>query len=279
MKSPVARILRLTLLSLLVAQLLIASEVAPIFPRALVKIEDVETAINTEWELRKYYDVPPKEGEPWFSVIDGSSKVLVSAPHATAQIREGKSKFADAGTGALAVMLNKLAKTTVIYTTRQSPSDPNFYDNNDFKATLGRLIESRRPKLVLDLHASHWYRPYDVDFGTMGGASIKGRTIWLRQLSKCFATAGFRDFSQDYFPASTNQTVTKFVRGRGVPCIQLELNENWLNLFNEVGIKLPGGDTRQISEDPVRVDQAGAHRFSSTLEALIRFIESIDDSQ
>ncbi|HYR21487.1 MAG TPA: hypothetical protein VEP30_01005 [Chthoniobacterales bacterium] len=249
---------------------------ASLFPKAIVKTEDVELAIKTEWDQRKNYDVAPNQGEPWFSVIDGTSHVLISAPHATAQIREGKSKFADAGTCALAVLLNRLAKTPVIYTTRQSPSDPNFYDDNEYKSTLAKLLDKYHPKLVLDLHASHFYRPYDVDFGTMGGKSLKGHGVWLRHLSECFIDAGFRDLSQDYFAASTNQTVTKFVRTKGVSCVQLEFNETWLNLFNEVGIKSAGGGPTDISEDILRVDQHGAHRFSSTLEALVRFIGWID---
>jgi hypothetical protein len=248
----------------------------PLFPKAIVRTEDIELAIKTEWEQRKNYDLLAKEGDPWFAVIDGTSHVLMSAPHATAQMREGKSKFADAGTGALAIMLNRLAKTTVIYTTRQSPSDPNFYDDNDYKKTLASLVDKEHPKLVLDLHASHWYRPYDVDFGTMSGESLQGHSAWLRRLSECFAKAGLRDFSQDYFSASTNQTVTKFVQGKGVPCIQLEFNETWLNLFNEVGIKSAGDSSADISEDILRVDQNGAHRFSSTLEALVRFIGWLD---
>ena len=40
---------------------------------------------------------------------------------------------------------------------------------DDGKSTLiGRL----RPMLVVDLHGSHSYRPYDVDLGTMNGQSL-----------------------------------------------------------------------------------------------------------
>jgi hypothetical protein len=248
----------------------------PLFPRALVKTEDVAAAIRTEWELRKVYEVLPKEGEAWFSDIEGTSSVLVSAPHATAQMREGKMKFADSGTGALAVMLHALAKTSVIYTTRMSPSDPNFYDDNAYKARLREMIASRRPKLVLDLHASHWYRPYDIDFGTMNGQSIVGREIWLHRLADGLGRAGFRDFSQDYFAAVTNQTVTKFVHTMGVPCVQMEINETWLNLFSETGMKVAVGEPVDISEDMLRIDSVGAHRFASTLEALVSFVQSID---
>lgn len=90
-------------------------------------------------------------------------------------------------------------------------------------------------------------------------------------------TEGLRDFSQDYFSASTNQTVTKFVHAKGVPCIQLEINETWLNLFSEAGIKIAGGDPVDVSEDVLRVDQNGAHRFSAILEALIHFVDSVDN--
>jgi hypothetical protein len=253
-----------------------AEPATPIFPKALVKTEDVAAAIRTEWELRKVYEILPKEGEQWFRTLEGTSSILVSAPHATAQMREGKLKFADSGTGALAVMLNGLAKTPAIYTTRMSPSDPNFYDDNAYKQKLKEMIEKRKPKLVLDLHASHWYRPYDIDFGTMNGQSVTGRETWLRLLAGSLTRAGFRDFSQDYFPAAANQTVTKFMHGMGITCVQMEINETWLNLFNEAGMKLAVGEPTEISEDMLRIDHDGAHRFASTLEALVSFVQSID---
>lgn len=177
----------------------LAAEPAPLFAKALVCTEHVQEAIRIEWALQKTYETPPKEGEEWFAVLRGTSKVLISAPHATAQIREGKVKPVDAGTGALAVMLHNLAKTTVIYTTRQSPSDPNFYDDNEYKRRLAELIKELKPKLVIDLHASHWYRPYDVDFGTMNGLSMAGKQKWLRRIADFFVQAGFRDLSQDFF--------------------------------------------------------------------------------
>src|ERR1700750_308839 len=50
---------------------------APTFPRALVKAEDIESAITVEWNLRKHYEVLPSSDEPWFAVLDGTSKVLI----------------------------------------------------------------------------------------------------------------------------------------------------------------------------------------------------------
>jgi hypothetical protein len=280
--SPILRLIKLSAIACTLQLWLVpsvpvnAGDGPPLFPRAIVKTEDVAAAIRAEWELRKNHEVLPQQGEAWFTFEEGSSGVLVSAPHATAQMREGKIKFADAGTGALAISLNRLAKTPALYTTRESPSDPNFYDDNAYKKKLKELLLARKPRLVLDLHASHWYRPYDIDFGTMDGRSIRGHQNWLRLLAENLGRGGFRDFSQDYFSATANQTVTKFVRNLGVPCIQLEINETWLNLFNEAGIKLATGEPADISEDILRIDHDGAHRFASTLEALVSFVRSID---
>ena len=222
--------------------------------RAIVTREHVEAAIATERALSQSYETLPAEGEPWFEVKRGKIPVLVVAGHATAQTREGSLKTADRGTGSLAVALHEMTGATVIYTTRRGPSDPNHYDDNEFKRTLGELVREIRPRLVLDVHASHAYRPYDVDFGTMGGRSLAGHPDLLEALVKAIRAEGMLNLSQDYFAASRNQTVAKFVSSMGVPAIQLEITATRL--------------------DPSR-DPLTAHRFAQLLQALVRFISGL----
>ena len=196
----------------------------------------------------------------------------------------GKSKWADAGTGALAHMLHRLANTTILYTTRRSPKDPNFYDDCEFKTALVDYLTKRKPVLVLDLHTSSAKRPYDVDFGTMHGASLLGKVDWLTQLVNCFRAEDFNDFSQDYFAADKAQTDTKFVHAHGISCLQLEISEAKLNLFNEAEInRMTADEVRHEVEksggaenSPIIVNTNGSHQFSQTLEALVRFIKSVD---
>jgi len=227
---------------------------AILFPRAIVGIKDIDVAIEFEQNLKKRYNEDPPAGASWFEVIDGSTPVLISAPHATTPTREGGAhQFADAGTGALAEALNRLTGATVIYTTYKSPSDPNYYDNNAYKAKLEDLLASKKPLLVLDLHTSHWHRPYDVDFGTMGGQSLIGQLSLFRLLAEDLRAAGLANFSQDYFSASKNATVTKWVSARGVPCIQLEISSTWTNTSGELNV----------------------HRFAQLLEALTRFVRYV----
>lgn len=235
---------------------------AGLFPRAVVTKEQVDEAVTIERALAEHYVTDAPAGTPWFEVLSGNSRVLVVAPHATDQMREGQPKRADAGTGSLAVMLNRLAGTPVIYTTARSPSDPNFYDDNDFKRRLEELLRELRPALVLDLHASHSSRPYDVDFGTMGGEALAGRPRHLIRLADRLRDEGLTNFSQDYFAASRNETVTKWVSGRGVPCIQCEFSATWM-----------------LPPDAVADKSLQQHRFAQLLQGLVRFVVEIDSAR
>lgn len=232
------------------------------FPKAIIAKEHVEEAVRVETALAANYRTPAPAGQAWFEVLDGRSTVMIVAGHATAQVREGRVKEADGGTGSLAVMLNRLAGCPVIHTTHLCPSDPNYEDDNDFKRELDRMLVRYKPTVVLDLHASHWYRPYDVDFGTMGGTSLRIRYTLLARLARTLRAEGMRNFSQDYFAAAKNKTVTKWVSGRGVPCVQLEINSTWM---------LPPAGDPQGAGGVLQYQ-----RFAQVLQGLVRFVESID---
>jgi hypothetical protein len=170
----------------------------------------------------------PPPGEPWFELLEGRSGLLVTAPHATAHRRDGRLKGSDLGTGALAVVLGRLAGTPVIHTTWAAPSDPNFYDDSPFKDELARLLKRSKPRFGVDLHASREDRPYDVDLGTLHGRSLLGRQDLLQALTARLREAGLVRLSDNAFPAMRQATVTRFLCERGVPCVQLEINARWL---------------------------------------------------
>jgi hypothetical protein len=165
---------------------------------------------------------------PWVQFISGNSKLLILAPHATSQIREGKVKRADAGTGSIAVFLNKRFGIPVLYTTYQSPSDPNYYDNNMFKDTLDEIIKLVNPTFVIDLHGSDFSKPYDLDLGTMNNISYLQEKGLFIKLINVLKSNGLNYISQDYFPAAKNQTDTKWLYNHNIPCVQLEINSNYL---------------------------------------------------
>jgi hypothetical protein len=233
--------------------------------RAIVEIEHVQQAIDFERALSLHYEQPAGLGEPWFAVTSGRSSVLVAAGHAAATTREGKLKPADSGTGSLADALHRMADVTVVASTALSPSDSNYYDDNHFKRELARLLATGRYALVLDLHASHAYRPYDIDLGTMGGESLLGRPRIAADLLDCFAAEGLTAFSENYFAAARAATVTKYVAAHGVPGVQIEINDTCLILAKN-GQAIEGRELQM-------------HRFSQVLQGLLRFIRAWDERQ
>jgi hypothetical protein len=198
-------------------------------PKSIIQISAIDTIISLEKIFSDNDSILAPEGKAWFEFKTGSKKILLIAPHATAQTREGKIKQPDTGTGSLAMELHKLADVPILYTTYLSPFDPNFYDDNEFKDSLSHILNWIDPVIVLDLHCSHPFHPYDIDFGTMNQKSYINREDLLLSLKSKLIEAGLINQSQDFFSAEKNQTVTKFVSKRGIPAIQLEINSNYLS--------------------------------------------------
>lgn len=227
---------------------------SPVPERAIVEPKIVKSAIELEKLLNGRKDVSAPDGRRWFEVTEGRIPVIITAPHATRPMREGNRRFSDGGaTAALAVAIGKLTGATVLYTTYEGPTDPNYYDGGEFKEELGRLIAKTKPRLVLDIHGSHPFRSYDIDIGTMGGASLLGKKELLFVLISKLNAEGIFSISYNRFAASGNQTIAKYASRKGIPAIQLEINATY--------VKPSAGDIE-------------AQRFAKLLQALVRFIES-----
>jgi len=225
--------------------------------KALLKPAIIKEAITITEKLDDNREVKAPDGENWFDVIVGPVPIVVTAPHATSPLRDGKLRFSDGGgTGALAVILNKIAGVTVIYTTYASPSDPNYYDNNTFKDALREIIDRQDPVLLLDLHGSHAFRPYEIDFGIMDGQSLLGNDHFLTDLISILRADGIINLSNNYFGASKHATITKFASNRGVPSIQMEISSTWLT---------------------PQKNNLNAHRFAQMLQALLRYINDLKE--
>jgi hypothetical protein len=222
-------------------------------PKAKVVPENIDSIIFFEKKFSENERTPAPNNKKSFEFKAGTKKILFVAGHATAHVREGSIKPADSGTGSLAVELNKLLNVPILFTVFLSPSDPNFSDNNEFKDTLAKLLTKIKPIIVIDLHGSNAFRPYDVDFGTMNGKSYRNRIDLLNSLKTALKNEGLINQSQDFFSAEQNQTVTKFVFNKGIPCIQLEINSN--NISADDG-NISGQKTAQLLQALIRFANA-----------------------
>lgn len=218
----------------------------------------VREALQVERRIdaQKAQDAP--RGASCVQVLEGTASVIVTAPYATETLREGRYRVSDgAGTAALAHMLHSMCGVTAIYTQYRNRSDPGHDDDDDFKALLSWLIALRRPTLLLDLQASHDLRPYDVDLGTMNGASLHGREMLREALIGELHEQGIPALSDNHLDASRSDAMTRLASAHGVPSIQLQVSSTWL---------------RPSEDGPM------AKRFAQLLQALCRYVQRVDES-
>lgn len=224
--------------------------------RALVEPKQVSSAVALAVKINSRKGIAIPEGENWFKIIDGQTPIIIAAPHSTRPLREGERRFSDGGgTAALAVAIGEMTGATIMYTIYEGPSDPNYYDDNEFKKELSRLIDKVKPKFILDLHGSHPFRSYDIDLGTMNGQSLLGNSKLLFSLIDHLKDEGIESVSYNRFGASKNETITKFASQKGVPTIQMEINSTYVS---------------------PSLGNIEAQRFSRLLQALVRFIGPLE---
>src|SRR5712691_9634812 len=119
--------------------------------KALIDVPEIEESKRVQADIDANSDKEAPANTNWYVVIKGSAPIIVTAPHATRPYREGSYRFADGGgTAALAKLLNSLSCVTIVYTQYESPSDPNYYDDNAFKQAIASLIKEQKPALLID---------------------------------------------------------------------------------------------------------------------------------
>ena len=178
--------------------------------------------------------------DSWYEVSSGSIPVLVSAPHACMHRRDKLGKMEEEFTGAIAQYLSDTAKCHSISTVYQSPEDPNWHTDSEYKRAIAGLHRQYNFKLVIDLHGMLNRHQMGVAVGT-----IRNQSCDAKEIVPAFTRAGFivaqatesksknsddvnwRKLVVDH-PRFTggvrNHTVTRFVSEQlGIPAVQIEL--------------------------------------------------------
>lgn len=85
-------------------------------------------------------------------IIEGTTPTLLTAEHATTQIRAGSAKEADWGTGGLTEVLTTDHGTFAITTLGEQTGDANYDDEHQLKTEGGLIIVQRDMRLALSIH-------------------------------------------------------------------------------------------------------------------------------
>ena len=181
---------------------------------------------------------------PELLIEEDSIPILVSAPHAVTQTREGKDKRTEILTGALALWLHEEAGVHVFCRARSDGHDPNFdaFEENAYQRELVRYCLEHRISCVLDLHGAASDRGFGADIGTGGKEhlSLLGHKFLLDLMDASLVqTVGklgrFDDavVHNGVFAAAGPHTIGRNVSERAqVPALQLEINGQLRNVAN-----------------------------------------------
>lgn len=109
-----------------------------------------------------------------FIVVEGELPVMVSAPHAVSQLREGRVKPSDDFTGAMALAVAELSGCSAIVASRYDARDPNWdpFESCAYKQALARVIGERGIVAVLDIHGIPSAAPDAIEVGSADGQTV-----------------------------------------------------------------------------------------------------------
>lgn len=167
-----------------------------------------------------------------FYCMVGPSPVLITSVHGFDHLRDGKSKPADAGTLELSYLTACAGRSSWLAVGATDLDDSNHHRCTAFKAELASFVKAHRIQLIVDIHASHAYRPYDVDVGSLNQKTWLGKMAWRDILFEEFRNCGFLATDNQVFAGAGStpdaETIVAFSYALGIPSVQLEISSAYL---------------------------------------------------
>lgn len=158
----------------------------------------------------------------------GDIRVLVTCVHGYSHMRDGKLKPKDSGSVDTSHAIAVASGASWLAVGEQGAIDSNYHRDTPFKRSLAEHLESVGTDLVVDIHTSNAFRPYDVEIGSMDQRSWLEHPHWRNALRQSLANSGFLVSDNQVFRAigstPTAETITSFCYQRGVPAVQLEIS-------------------------------------------------------
>lgn len=165
-----------------------------------------------------------------YEIREGCGTVLLSAPHAVFQTRNGAMKAAERYTGMLCLLLHNRYGYPCIFKTGNRNDDANFDPHSDYRDALCAFVKQNGIRCVLDLHQLHPDRPMDLCLGTGQRANLLGQDEIVTIVQAGFQAWAFGPITVDKpFAASGKNTVCATVtRTCAIPSLLIELNSRLL---------------------------------------------------
>lgn len=204
-------------------------------------MEEIEKRIRQNEELFDELKEQHDKTQKPFQIIKGTCPVLLSAPHSTTQLRNGKIKAKELGTGSIIIEVAKQTNCYAIYKLWNNQDDANYdIDNNDYKEQVLKLIQENQIQLFIDIHGSNNTDRFDIDIGTDNLKNLNGKDTLLNNWIEICQKKGIHKVGIDQkFKANTLHTITKTVAiNYPIPCMQMEITREYRDLKNFKHMKL-----------------------------------------
>ena len=173
-------------------------------------------------QYETYFDTPHEQS---FVLLEGTGRVMVSAPHSVGQTRNGRAKISEPQTGTLARMLHDELNCPVIFKTKNCGDDANFDAVSPYKEALAEYVKRCGIKFLLDLHQLSPKRDVQINLGTGRGKNV-ARAEYVEAAVNAFCNHGICKIGIDTpFAAACPNTVSSYIsRTCGIPCMQIEIH-------------------------------------------------------
>lgn len=178
-----------------------------------------------------YYGVTDDKKVNVLSNSFGNTKILISAPHATKQIRDNLIKTQEFYTGSMAILLAQRLNAQVVtkYKTDLKTlknDDPNYEENCLYKDLILKTIKDKDIKLFIDLHGMNSKKLTAIDINTNLKKNINNTNLDIYFQKSLEKFLGKDTISIDkYFTVSNDYILSNFVNNKtSIPAIQLEIN-------------------------------------------------------
>lgn len=196
------------------------------------KIEDLKEW-NKRFEANNHNGI--QNNKENYEFHQGKKQVIISAPHAVRQVREGRDKEADFLTGPLAMYIAKKSNCSYLVRVYNNEDDPNFpigktleEIENAYLKFLIDYIKANPEYLVIDLHGCKDSRPYDCSIGSHHFKTCEKEIIDI--FSSCLRKYGL-SVDEDSQIFSGGQ-VTRQVGKTNSNAIQLEIRREYRTFKN-----------------------------------------------
>ena len=172
-----------------------------------------------------------KLGKKNFIIKSGEGRVMLSAPHAAEQTRNGRKKYGEFITGVIVNLLHDELNIPIICKEKNCGDDANRDEKCRYKRKLQKFVVKNGIRYLIDLHQMNPERDEWVDIGTGEGRNVEAFPGMPQLAVQAFEESGLENvFIDKPFSASHPYTVSAYIsRECGIPCLQIELNTRILS--------------------------------------------------